>query len=119
MLRIRSSQMRALSRPLLEPFLDRAMVVVRRHWAHKVERMGDDAARALLHRSVLHAAGSGLHHEQQLLRYVNVVLALGEPFPGDHAWAARLLDDPRLVPDMKVALLAERTAAHLDGELVD
>jgi hypothetical protein len=118
-LTIRHAQMRSLSRSLLDEFVERAFVVIRKHWRHKVERLGPAATRETIYRGILQAFGYGLEVEQQVMRFLNVLFALGEGFPDTYPWAARVLNNTRLKPDMKIELLLERTRIFLDGSEVD
>lgn len=115
MLRIRSAQMDALSRQRLERFVEEATGVVSRHWSAEVARLGPDATRERVREAVLQAREHGIVGREDALRYLNVVFALGDDFVEKFPWAGRIVNNTRLRPDVRMSLLAERTASYLDG----
>ncbi|MFP2929092.1 hypothetical protein ACLESO_28605 [Pyxidicoccus sp. 3LG] len=78
MLTVRRVQMAELSRARRGAFIDVAVGQVVRHWPAVSESLSSEALRAHVERVVEAGAALGLDTEGELLRYVNVALALGD-----------------------------------------
>lgn len=85
------------------------------HWPGVARERGTADVRALARRAVAEAGRHGFTTRVDALRYVNLVVALGERFDErtDCYWAAPILRHRGLSPQAKLDLLTQRAADHL------
>jgi hypothetical protein len=100
-------------------FVEVAYQAVHRHWHHQVAAAGPDATRTRLRSLIPVAESLGFSTNQQVLRYINVCYALGDAFSAEFDWARLLLERPNLSPEVRIALLVEKTEDWLNGIAVD
>ncbi len=116
MLRIRKSQMAVFEEDRLDRFAQEALEKARPHWAHKIDALGEDEALAMVRRALDRGMEFGFDTQRLALRWLNVVFALSEGFDERYPWAQRVLDQDKLPPNPKLAILIEKTGAYLNDE---
>ena len=104
---------------MLDDFVEHALAVVGRHWAHQIEALGVDAAREKVRRAVLEGYGFGFTRRRDAMRFVNLVFALGDDMVGAHPWVRRLVENRQLPPDVRIELLSEHAEDYLAGYEVE
>lgn len=101
--------------------MERAVASLREHWPHRSFEMGADGTSALVNAALDAAEEHGFRTDQQLLRFTNLVMALGTDFTKNRAmpWAAEILHNPNFTPDTKLDRLFEKAARYLryDGQV--
>src|SRR4051812_12990073 len=109
MLKIRAEQETALRQTALAAFEERAVAEAREHWPAAARREGDAGLAKLVREGTSRAAALGFTTEKQVLRYLNLTLALGPGFAEDarYPWAAPILGDGRRDPNGKLDTLVE------------
>lgn len=121
MLTIRRPQLKALGKPGRELLAERAVASLRAHWPQRCFEMGADGTAALVAAAIDTAEARGFRTDQQLLRFINLAMALGAGFPQnrDMPWAREILRDARLTPDGKLDRLFEKAVRYLryDGQV--
>jgi|ERR1700722_11776995 hypothetical protein len=115
MLKIRAEQMGALGYARRELFVERGVAAVREHWPQRYFEMGHQQTEALVNAAIHLADKHGFRTGQQQLRFVNLTVALGIDFPKNREmpWAAEVLNDPHLTPEVKLDRLVEKTGRYL------
>src|SRR3954464_742706 len=102
---LRNKQIEALGLVKLRSFERRAAAHVRACFPAACDALGGDGVDF----HVRHAIARGLRHrleyQSDLLRFVNLVFALGEDFDDVYPWAREILDDDELAPRTKLGLL--------------
>jgi hypothetical protein len=99
MLTIRRHQLTAFRRRLLDAFVEDALAAVARHWPQVYRATEEGALRTRIRRNVRRALDVGLTTEGELLRYLNVALALGDDFLEQVPAAGTVLTDLRTPPE--------------------
>ena len=118
MLVIRHAQMQAFSLAAIRQFERRALEHVRGCFPGSYEALGEEGARASISWGVEKARGYGLSEEYDVLRFINLMFALGFDFDEDpaYAWAAEILRDPDWSPGARMDML---TARAIEGPAPD
>src|SRR6185436_15700578 len=93
MLFIRENQMAALGRPHRDEFIDEVLALIARHWPNSLKRRGEADLRAMIDATIDEAARYGVTTRRDVMKLVNVKLALGDDFVERHAWARQILTD--------------------------
>ena len=117
MLLIRDDQMRVLARHAQERFAVRAVAHLKRVLPEECAAMGEPAVRNSVDMAIRKAESYGIEEELDVLRYLNLMYALGFDFDTDPetAWAAEVLQDKDLDPGSKVELLWDRVESEADA----
>lgn len=110
MLVIRNAQMQAFTIPMFLNWLEGHL---RRFFPDKCEALGPRGLRELMSHGLERARSYGFTAEQDLCRYVDVMMAFGRDFDQQLDWATDILRDPSIrVPAMRMELLHEAALAH-------
>jgi hypothetical protein len=117
MLRIRREQRLALDAAARREFEDRVIALLAARWTSKHAALGEQGARGLVQRASAKAEGFGFETEQQIVRFVNLTMLLGEGFDADprHAWMLPLLRDRTAPADKRIAELCDGALARARG----
>lgn len=78
-------------------------------------KFDDDELRAMMALALRKSREHGFTTHAQILRYINVMYALGCEFEADpdYPWAHEIMSHPRLRPGSKIDRLVARTAAYM------
>ncbi len=110
MLRILREQVTELERAELEQYRERVLSQIRdilpTSWAFH----GEEGCASLVDRGIARAARHGGKSEQDVFRYVSLMLVLGADFEDDPAlpWVREILDDPESSGWQKISALMDR-----------
>lgn len=107
MLNIRQEQMDEFEARQLDRFVRDARDFLRSIWANEIDELGADETDLLIRDMISRAADWGIDRERQVLRLLNVCLAMGPEFPDseEDGWALELLEDEAIDDDEKLAAL--------------
>lgn len=121
MLTIRDAQMAALARDRRERFVRKATAHVHAAFPARFVELGRNGVEASVRAALEKCAVYHVTSERDVLRYVNLMYALGFDFDTDTRmpWAADVLGDPLLEGNVKLDLLAGRTRRWLDARAND
>lgn len=108
MLKIREEQLFIFSERLTEEWIDRALILVQKHWPDVYGSTAPAALRSRIRNSLLAARAEGIDDSGDALRYLNLTLLLGDHFTtnGRYPWAAQIAAS-RVAGHVKTALLME------------
>jgi hypothetical protein len=95
-LTIRTAQWEVLAADVQRRFEARLCADLSRHWPDACRALGDPGLRGRVHEGVERARAHGLTTQRDVLRFLNVMFALGPTFDTDarHPWAAAILGAP-------------------------
>jgi hypothetical protein len=112
-LTIRPEQMQTLGQAQTEVFVEEAAAIFRKTWPARSAALGDDGLRDRVRRAVRKCFTYGIEDSRDVLRYVNLMFALGEDFATSprFPWAGRILEQRRVVPSERLCRLAEKATA--------
>ena len=115
MLVIRDAQLAVFGRIHLEEFVRRAIAHVRACFAAQAADLGDEGVERSVRTALDRCRQYALPSEGDVLRYLNLMYALGFDFDADPAlaWAGETLRDAELEAATKLGLLAQRAAQVL------
>ena len=116
MLKIRAEQLQILQEEQARRFEREAVAHVRSSWPEQVAAQGEDGVHAMVARAVERAGAHGFDEEFDILRYLNLVCALGEDFDERLDWAAAILADRDHPARGRMDALTERAIAAESGE---
>ena len=113
MLTIRPEQMRALSQYMVEQFEVRAMAHLRAVVPDRVRDLDDAGLRQYVRRGMAVGQRYQIKTEADTLRFLVVLLTLGEGFATNHrtGWARQVLSRQDLQPRQKLDEIEARLAA--------
>ncbi|MDI3284586.1 hypothetical protein [Polyangium sp. 15x6] len=115
MLRILREQVDALRQAELEEYRERVIAQIQGIFPAEWSRLGEEGCGALVDRALGRAARHGCKSEQDVFRYVSLMLVLGPDFEEDPAlpWVREILEDPEASGWQKVSALMDRAIAWL------
>lgn len=116
-MRIRKSQMEALSRSVRKRFEDRVVAHLHECFPDDCLAMGEQAVREMVQAGIARAEGYGLSAEYDVVRYVDLMVVRGRDFDTSPRtpWAAPILRDPDLHPTTKMDRLYEQAEKAEDA----
>ncbi len=114
---IRDKQFEAFAAAQALRFEDRAIAHLKAFWRDKCARLGEQSVRASIRLAVDRAHSYGLTSEQDIVRYLNYMYALGRRFDDDarYPWAKEVLSNPGIPPEIKMEWLSIRAKDELHG----
>ena len=115
MLVIRTEQLEAFRRIILDRFEDTVFEKLKKYWPKIVASKGEEAIRQFIRKGRRRAERYGIVTEYDVTRYINVMFALGHGFDRDdqYPWARELLEYPNVNPTVRMDWLCERTKKEL------
>ena len=115
MLRIRPEQYEVLAAAQRTRFIDECAAFVREYWAEEYAAQGLDAVKQTAEQAIERAQEHGIEQEAGVLRFLNVMYALGIDFDrgADFPWAVTILENRDLPEDEKLARLEAEVERHL------
>lgn len=115
MLIIRDAQQHVFKMDAQQRFESEAVAFVAACWPEHHAELGEEGTRQRVREAMAHAAAWGITDQRDVLRFINVTLALGPGFAQDArtAWARHILQDRSLTPAGRVKVLCEETARRL------
>lgn len=107
MLKIRQEQMDEFEAIQLDRFVAEALAYLRSVWTEEIEELGEEESDLFIRESISRATEWGIDRERQVLRLLNVSMAMGPEFPDseEDAWAIDLLEDDDVDDDQKLEAL--------------
>ena len=98
MLVIRKTQMDAFLESRLQDLVARAVRHLQESLPAAYEALGEDSVRSAARKSIERCRAYEITRECDVFRYFNLMIVLGFDFDTDstHAWAARILRNPKL-----------------------
>lgn len=111
---IRDEQLRALGLRPRKDFINDALAIVARHWPRTFAKRGEDDLRAMIDLTIDEAEQYGIRARREVMKLVNLKLALGDDFIERFAWAKAILSDSMLTPDERVSRITDEAFAQLD-----
>jgi hypothetical protein len=117
MLRIRQEQMDELEAFQLDRFAAEALAFLRSVWTDEIGELGEEEADLFIRDTVSRASEWGIDKERQVLRLLNVRMAMGQEFPDSEEddWATELLEDDEIDDDEKLEALEAGAEERLEG----
>ncbi|MCP3135804.1 hypothetical protein [Pyxidicoccus xibeiensis] len=114
-LTIRTAQMEVLAADLRQRFEDRLREDLVRYWPDACRELGDAGLRGRVREGVERAQAHGVSAQRDVLRFLNVVFALGPGFESDvrYPWAADILG----APGVPAAVRMDQLCAHVQQVL--
>jgi hypothetical protein len=111
MLKIKSSQIEALSRLQLDSFMDRVLTRLRKSFP-KARTISDNDGYELIQQGIERAAAYDIISERDVAKYVGLMLLWGREFDSVHtdSWVVSILRNPTLDPGYKLDLLYDHAA---------
>jgi hypothetical protein len=115
MLTIRKEQMSEFERALLRASAESVLAFVREQQPEACARFGETEVRNMVAKCLRKAREHHIASYADILRYINVMYALGCDFESDpeYPWAREIMTHPRLRPEAKINRLVARTLEHL------
>jgi hypothetical protein len=115
MLRILREQVEALRREELSEYRERVLAQIRDIFPTQWSTLGEEGSASLVDRGLDRAARHGCKSEQDVFRYVSLMLVLGPDFEEDPAlpWVREILEDPEASGWQKVSALMDRAIVWL------
>ncbi|MDI1451257.1 hypothetical protein [Polyangium sp. 6x1] len=115
MLRILREQVDALRQAELEEYRGRVLAQIREIFPTQWSTLGEEGCASLVDRGLGRAARLGCKSEQDVFRYVSLMLVLGPDFEEDPAlpWVREILEDAEASGWQKVSALMDRAIAWL------
>lgn len=106
-LTIRSAQWEVLAADVHRRFEARLCAELSRHWPEACRALGDEGLRDRVHEGVERARVHGLTTQRDVLRFLNVMFALGPGFDTDarYPWAAAILGSPGIPATVRLEQL--------------
>ncbi|MEK7404893.1 MAG: hypothetical protein AAB225_07270 [Acidobacteriota bacterium] len=116
MLVIRPQQMEALRRAMERQFENRALAHLRLYLPDECEALGETGVRATIRYAMHQARQYGFEEEYDILRYLNLMYALGFEFDADrrYTWAREILGLRHMQPRARMDLLTQRALKSLE-----
>jgi hypothetical protein len=112
-LTIRREQLLAFSDGRRQRFVSVALQTIANHWPGMLDTRGENSVRRMIASQIEMAARHGFTTEAQVLRYLNVVVALGNDFPASVPWGESLLRESKGTPDHRLDALVRRAHREL------
>lgn len=113
MLTIRPEQLGALGAHFRGEFVERTLAMLAKHWPETFRTRGEESLRALVEATLAEAEGFGIRGQRDVMKLVNVKLALGDDALAKHAWIAELLGDAQLTAGERVTRVTDRAFDEL------
>jgi len=115
MLRILREQVDVLRREELEAYRGRVLAQIRTIFPTQWAALGEEGCASLVDRGLGRAARHGGTSEQDVFRYVSLMLVLGADFEDDPAlpWVREILGDPEASGWQKMSALMDRAIEWL------
>ena len=115
MLVIRTKQLEAFRRVVIDKFEATVFEKLKKYWPEIVASKGEEAVRQLISKGRSRSERYGIVTEYDVTRYINVMFALGYGFDRDiqYPWARELLEYPNVNPTTRMDWLCERTKKEL------
>ena len=115
LLRVRPEQWEVFARRAREDFKRRLAAHLVEHWPERCSQLGRDGVGASIDTALERGAHHGIEHEYDILRYLNLMYALGFDLDSGtrYPWAQRILADRSLDPTSRIDLLSETAEAEL------
>lgn len=118
MILFRPDQLAAYEDAATERFVERCVADVRRHWPHSAAALGGERLGKRVRAAIALAARFSISGTAELLRLVNVAMALDDDFDPTprEPWVEPYLADERLRPADRIERLSAHVRGHLRGE---
>jgi hypothetical protein len=117
-LQLRPDQVAACGDAATERFVQRCVSDVQTHWPHSAAVLGPERLVRRVHATIVLAARFSISGTAELLRLVNVAMALDDDFDPSprHRWVEPYLADERLRHADRIERLSAHVRGHLRGE---
>ncbi len=110
---VRDEQMRALSLPLLEAWLESH---VREYFPERSGALSPCELRAMVRDGIAKAHAYGFKTDSDVCRFVDISVVLGAGFDTELPWASSILSDPSFEDAaVRLEMLFESACGHLRG----
>ena len=119
MLQISHEQMEEFEAYQLERFVRDAFVFLRSVWVDEVDELGQEKTDLLIRDTITRAGEWGVDRERQVLRLLNLRMAMGPEFPDSEEddWALDLLENEDMDDDEKIEALESGVEERISDEL--
>ena len=115
MLKIRPEQMETLAEVQLRRLERDAIAHVQEFWSEQAKAQGEDGVRSMVQRALQRSDVYGIEEESDVLRFINLMYALGDDFDTEQPWAAKILADEGAPGTERMDALCDRAVELLDG----
>lgn len=117
MLVLRSSQLTALRRVRIAPWVPGLANELRARFPAELAALSDEELQPLVREAALRALAHGLESLRDLSRFLNLQVVLGWSFDAEQPWVATYLDDPEVPsPSTRLDRLVKASVARLELE---
>ncbi|HEX3880076.1 MAG TPA: hypothetical protein VHW24_24010 [Bryobacteraceae bacterium] len=110
-LTVRQTQIDALSDMRRQAFEGRMVDHLNRFFTRRADRIGEAGLRELIRGGIVRAGKYGFRTEQEVCRFIGLMLVFGERFDEDTAWAAEILLNPAIEDRPKQLMVAAKARA--------